>query len=114
MAHLHGAAANTAALAGSHTAPAAVSLHNAAKGVAATGAVVTAGTGAGRSLAGKLIKHPLAWFGLGVAVGYAVHKYRKEIIQSANRAAERSKDFVLQQRENLEDIVAQGGEADDA
>ena len=46
-------------------------------------------------------------FGLGIAVGYTVHKYRKEIIKSANRAAEKSKDFVLQQRENLEDIVAE-------
>lgn len=61
----------------------------------------------------SLSKHPLIVFGLGVAVGYAAHKYRKEIIESANRAAEKSKDFVLQQRENLEDLMAAGKEAAD-
>jgi len=52
-------------------------------------------------------------FTLGVAVGYLAHKYRKEIVDSANRAAEKSKDFVLQQRENLEDLIASGKEAAD-
>lgn len=60
-----------------------------------------------------LSKHPLVLFGLGVAVGYMAHKYRKEIVASANRAAEKSKDFVLQQRENLEDLMAAGKEAAD-
>jgi hypothetical protein len=123
MAHVHGAAANGAAqhstqaahaAAGqsipglaAKSAPAAISFHNVAKGAAATGAVATASTNAGKSLMGRLFSHPLVWFGLGVAVGYAVHKYRKEIIESANHAAETSKDFVLQQRENLEDLVAE-------
>lgn len=62
-----------------------------------------------------LTKHPLILFGAGVAVGYLVHKYRKEIIEAANRAGEKSKDFVLQQRENLEDLIAgQKEAADDA
>ena len=62
-----------------------------------------------------LSKHPLILFGAGVAVGYLVHKYRKEIIDAANRAGEKSKDFVLQQRENLEDIISgQKEAADDA
>ncbi|MBM4199969.1 MAG: hypothetical protein FJ189_01610 [Gammaproteobacteria bacterium] len=60
-----------------------------------------------------LSKHPLIMFTLGVAVGYLAHKYRKEIVDSANRAAEKSKDFVLQQRENLEDLIASGKEAAD-
>ena len=125
MAHVHGAAASSAAEASKHAAqaahhhaaagqalmahavPAALSFHNVAKGVAATGAVATASAPAGRSFLGKVIRHPLVLFGLGVAVGYTVHKYRKEIIESANRAAEKGKDFVLQQRENLEDIVAE-------
>jgi hypothetical protein len=127
MAHVHGAAVAAAtskhaahaahsahaaqgAAALSHTihaAPAAVSFHNLAKGAAATGAVVTASSQTGKSFFGKLIGHPLVLFGLGVAVGYTIHKYRKEIIESANRAAEQSKDFVLQQRENLEDLVAE-------
>ena len=61
----------------------------------------------------SLYKHPLIVFSLGVAVGYLTHKYRKEIVESANRAAEKSKDFVLQQRENLEDLIAAGKEAAD-
>jgi len=72
-----------------------------AKGVAVNGAKKTAG----KSFLGKVFSHPLVLFGLGVAVGYTIHKYRKEIIHSANRAAEKSKDFVLQQRENLEDLL---------
>jgi len=83
-----------------------------AKGVAATGVVAAAGSTGGKSWLGKFLSHPLVLFGLGVAVGYTVHKYRKEIIQSANRTVEQSKDFILQQRENLEDIVAEGQEPD--
>lgn len=60
-----------------------------------------------------LSKHPWILFGAGVAVGFLVHKYRKEIIETANRAGEKSKDFVLQQRENLEDIIAGHKEAAD-
>jgi hypothetical protein len=127
MAHVHGVAAGAAqisksavhstghSLAGamSHAAkaaPAAVSFHNVAKGAAATGVVASASTPAGRSFAGRILGHPFVLFGLGFAIGYAVHKYRKEIIESANRAAEKSKDFVLQQRESLEDIVAEDHE----
>ena len=132
MVHVHGAAATGAAEASKHAAqaahhhaaaghalmahavPAAVSLHHVAKGAAATGAIATASTPASRSFVGRILKHPLVLFGLGVAVGYTVHKYRKEIIESANRAAEKSKDFVLQQRENLEDIVAEGQDPENA
>jgi hypothetical protein len=79
----------------------------------ATGTAITATTHTGRSFMVKLSNHPLVVFGVGVAVGYLVHKYRKEIIDSANRAAEKSKDFVLQQRENLEDLVSASKEAAD-
>jgi len=84
-----------------------------AKGAAATGAVVSASSSAGRSFLGRLLTHPLVLLGIGVAVGYSIHKYRKDIISAANRAAEKSKDFVLQQRENLEDIVAESRESKD-
>ena len=124
MAHVHGAAAIGAAEASKHAAqaahhhaaaghalaavgPAAVSIHNVAKGAAATGAIADPSAPATHSFLGRVLRHPLVWFGLGVAAGYAIHKYRKEIIESANRAAEKGKDFVLQQRENLEDIVAE-------
>ena len=133
MAHVHGSAATGAAQASKHAAEAAHHSAHAAHAVvehgahlaqaarhqaAATQSLLTkaapvvatgaAATPAGRSWLGRVLGHPLVLFGLGVAVGYTVHKYRKEIIESANRAAEKSKDFVLQQRENLEDIVAEG------
>lgn len=61
-----------------------------------------------------LARHPLITFGLGLAAGYAIHKYRKEIIAAANSAAEKSKDFVLEQRENLADILAETQETGEA
>jgi hypothetical protein len=64
----------------------------------------------GSTVMSKLVKNPVVVFGLGVVTGYLVYKYRKEIISSTNRAVEASKDFVLQQRENLEDIVAEAKE----
>lgn len=104
----------------SHAAHAAHSAHSAhsahaGHGIAAAGGAMVvaksaavakaAGSKKGKSFLGKVFSHPLVVFGLGVAVGYAIHKYRKEIIHSANRAAEKGKDFALQQRENLEDIL---------
>lgn len=54
-----------------------------------------------------LTRHPIIVFGLGVAAGYYIHKYRKEIIDGATRMSEQGKDFVLHQKENLEDLVAE-------
>lgn len=85
------------------------SSHNAAavaKG-AAVGAAATAGTHTGRSLLKRVFTHPLVLFGLGMAAGYYIHKYRKEIVGSAMSVAEGGKDFILQQRENLEDMLAE-------
>ncbi|QSA98988.1 hypothetical protein JWZ97_02060 [Methylococcus sp. EFPC2] len=64
----------------------------------------------GRSFVSTILKHPLVVFAAGVTAGYLVHKYRKEIIAGAERAGELGKDFVLQQRENLEDLVAESRE----
>ncbi len=61
-----------------------------------------------------LAKHPVITFSLGVAAGYFIHKYRKEIIGAANQAAEKGKDFVLQQRENLADVLAEAKESGEA
>ena len=60
-----------------------------------------------------LSKHPLLVFGLGLATGYLIHKYRKEIIGNATRMTEQGKDFVLHHRENLEDLVAECKECAD-
>lgn len=58
-----------------------------------------------RGLLHSLSKHPLLVLGLGIAAGYFVHKYRREILGGATRLGEKSKDFVLQQRESLEDLL---------
>jgi hypothetical protein len=39
--------------------------------------------------------------------GVLVYKYRKEIIAGATKVVDTGKDFVLQQKENLEDMVAE-------
>ena len=83
-------------------------------GMAAMGtAAVAATTYTGRSFMSILTKHPLVVFGLGVVAGYYAHKYRKEIILSATSVTEKGKDFVLQQKENLEDLVAECKECAD-
>lgn len=80
----------------------------------ASGLAVSAITSTGRTLMGKVGKHPVIVFGLGLAAGYFTHKYRKEILSTVNDAAERGKEFVLQQREHLEDLLAESRETDDA
>ena len=59
-------------------------------------------------------RHPVITFSLGLAAGYFIHKYRKEIIAAADEAAEKSRDFVLQQRENLADVIAETQEVPEA
>ena len=55
-------------------------------GVAASGVVASAGSSAGKSVIKKIFTHPLVLFGLGVAVGYYIHKYRKSIISTTAEA----------------------------
>ncbi len=74
---------------------------------AAAIAVVTASANPGRSLVHRLARNPWVWFGLGLAAGILIHRYRKEIIATAVKVGEKGKDFVLQQKESLEDIVAE-------
>ncbi len=59
-------------------------------------------------------KHPVITFGLGLAAGFFVHKYRKEIIEAASGVTEKGREFVLQQRENLADIIAETREGQEA
>ncbi len=70
-------------------------------------AVVTASANPGTSLLRRLAKNPWVWFGLGLVAGILIHRYRKEIIATAVTIGEKSRDFVLQQKESLEDIVAE-------
>ncbi len=76
-----------------------------AKGTVASAILETSG-----KFMSKLVKSPVMVFGLGVVAGYFVYKYRKEIIANTNKAVDASKDFILQQKENLEDIVAEAKE----
>ena len=55
----------------------------------------------------KVAKHPVIVFGLGVVAGFLIYKYRKEIISGSTKIVDVGKDFVLQQKENLDDIVAE-------
>jgi len=54
-----------------------------------------------------LARHPVITFSLGLAAGYFIHKYRKEIIEAAGEAGEKGRDFVLRQKENLADVIAE-------
>ena len=74
------------------------------------GAVMSAGAQTGKTIMSKITKHPLLLIGIGMVAGYYVHKYRKDIISSVTSVGDKGKDFVLQQKENLEDIVAESKE----
>ncbi|GFO72389.1 hypothetical protein BJAS_P2592 [Bathymodiolus japonicus methanotrophic gill symbiont] len=74
------------------------------------GAVMSAGAQTGKTIMSKITKHPLLLIGIGVVAGYYAHKYRKEIISSVTSVGDKGKDFVLQQKENLEDMVAESKE----
>ena len=115
MAHVHGAKASHGAHS-SHAAHRAHALHAAHTHAAmstvkhagkAAGVAAATQTHTGKGLMSVLSKHPLLTFTLGVAAGYLAYKYRKEIIASATRASELGKDFVMHQKENLEDLVAE-------
>ena len=75
------------------------------------GAVMSAGAQTGKSIMSKIVKHPLLLVGIGMVAGYYAHKHRKDIIGSVNSATGKGKDFVLQQKENLEDLVAESKES---
>jgi hypothetical protein len=78
-----------------------------AKGIAVSTTVLT-----GKSLLSRIKQHPLLILGAGIVIGIYAHKYRKEIIASASTIADKGKDFVLQQKENLEDIIAEAKEGE--
>lgn len=87
--------------------------HPVAKGamMAATGYAAT------RTLVGHgLLRNPLMLLagGIagGIAVGYLLHKHEKEIVLAVSKAIGMGKDFVMQQRENLDDLVAEAKETE--
>lgn len=74
------------------------------------GFVISGVTHASKSITTALLRHPLALFSTGLASGFLVHKYRKEIVIVGSRTAEESKNFLLRQKENLLDLVAESQE----
>lgn len=78
----------------------------------AGGAMMAAGGyAAGKGLLGAagtgLLRNPLLLLAAGVAAGYLVFKYEKEIIQGVSRVTGMGKDFALHQKENLDDLIAE-------
>ncbi len=76
----------------------------------AKGSITSATVHTGGKIVKNITKHPLVVLGLGAVAGYFVYRYRKEIISGTEKAVGASKDFVLHQKENLEDLVAESKE----
>ena len=82
----------------------------------AKGAMMAAsGFAPGRGLLGvSLLRNPLtllvAGVAGGIAAGFLIHKYEKEVIEALSKATGMGKDFVMQQRENLNDLMAEAQE----
>jgi hypothetical protein len=72
-----------------------------------TSIVVSTIIHAGRGIIVSATRKPVIMFGLGVVTGYFVHKYRKEIVSASHKTFEESRDFVLRQKENLQDRLAE-------
>ena len=77
----------------------------------ASAAAAAACTHTGRGIMSNFLRRPLVLLGIGVVAGYYAYKYRKEIVATATKYTEMGKDFALQQKENLEDMVAEAQEA---
>ena len=88
--------------AGSHSSKGELVITGVVTAVAAS-AIIQAGKGVVITLA----RHPLIMFSMGLAAGYLAHKYRREIISVTSKTAEQSKDFVLRQKENIKDLLAE-------
>lgn len=78
----------------------------------AQGAMMAAtGYAAGRGLiGGTLLRNPLVLLAAGLVAGYYLHKHQDEIILALSKASGMGKDFVLQQKESLADLVEEARE----
>ena len=89
--------------------------HMLAQPVAKGAALAAGGFAAGRSLLGfSLLRNPLTLLAVGaaggVAAGFLLFKYQKEIIDGLSKATGMGKDFALHQKENLADLMAEAEE----
>lgn len=79
----------------------------------ATGAMMAAtGFAAGKGLIGSaLLRNPLTLLAVGaaggIAAGFLLFKYQKEIVDGLSKATGMGKDFALHQKENLNDLMAE-------
>lgn len=73
----------------------------------ATAVVATTIVETGIGLSKTLAKQPVILFGLGILAGYFTHKYRKEIITITSHTAEQSKDFIVQQKNHISNMLAE-------
>lgn len=71
----------------------------------ATAVVATAIVEAGISLSKAVAKQPIVLFGLGIVSGYLTHKYRKEILAISSHTAQQSKEFIVQQKQHIENML---------
>jgi hypothetical protein len=81
-----------------------------------TGAMMAgAGFAAGKGLlGGALLRNPLTLLAVGAAggvvAGFLLFKYQKEIVDGLSKASGMGRDFALQQKENLADLMAEAEE----
>ncbi len=87
-----------------HAAQAGAAMARHAAGGMAMGTAAVAAKQSGKGFWGGLARHPLLVFSLGIAVGYLIHRYRKEIIQSA---AGLTGDGAAHGMQSLDDLVAE-------
>jgi hypothetical protein len=77
----------------------------------AGGAMMAAGGyAAGKGLLGagtSFLRNPLVLVAAGLAAGYLVFKYEKEIVETVAKATGMGKDMFLHQKENLDDLIAE-------
>jgi hypothetical protein len=71
------------------------------------GSIASAVVYSGSKVMSIAVKNPVVVFGLGLVSGFLIHKYRKDIIASTTKVVDAGKDFILQQKESLEDLVAE-------
>jgi hypothetical protein len=88
--------------------------HPVAKGAAMAGAGYVARGVVTRSLFANPLVLLVAGVAGGVAAGYLLHQYRKEIVLAVSKAAGMGKDFALQQKENLADLMEEAKEKEAA
>lgn len=67
----------------------------------------------GGGAVGRLLRNPLVLLAAGAALGYLAYRYRKEIVAAVAKASDAGKDFLLQQKESLADLVAEAREAEE-